>query len=173
MTPPRGMAPRGTPPAMSAPVETPAGAPATRLRALARLLDTAVRVPGTDVRVGLDPLLGLIPGVGDLASGALSAYVILLAWQAGAPTSVLLRMLGNVGVDAAVGTVPLLGDLFDVGFKANARNVSLLDRWMARPAEARRASRLAVTVVVALALLLAVGAVTVGVLVLRWVLGQL
>lgn len=147
--------------------------PAARLRSLARLLDTAVRIPGTSVRVGLDPVLGLIPGVGDLASGALSAYVILLAWRAGAPTSILLRMLGNVGLDAAVGTVPLLGDLFDVGFKANARNVGLLDRWMVRPTEERRASRLAVGLVLALALLLVVGAVTLGVVVLRWVLGQL
>src|SRR5690606_11008614 len=143
-------------PPLTGPVTEAGDAPAARLRSLARLLDIAVRIPGTNVRVGLDPVLGLIPGVGDAAAGALSTYVILLAWRTGAPTSVLLRMLGNVGIDAVVGTVPLLGDLFDVGFKANARNVALLDRWMVRPTEERRASRLAVGLVLALALLLVV-----------------
>ena len=125
-------------------------------RALARLLDTAVRVPGTNVRVGLDPILGLIPGAGDLIGGALSAYVLLLAARAGASKPILLRMLGNLAADATVGSIPLLGDLFDVGFKANARNVRLLDEFLERPRATERASGLFVTMVVAAALLLVV-----------------
>ncbi|HEX5580450.1 MAG TPA: DUF4112 domain-containing protein [Gemmatimonadaceae bacterium] len=167
-------------PPLPASTGSPASAPAdaldahdARIRALARLLDSAIRVPGTDIRFGLDPILGLFPGVGDMAAGLLSAYVILLGWRAGAPTSVLLRMLGNVGLDALVGAVPVLGDLFDVGFKANVRNVALLDRWRASPTRARRASRLVVASVIAVALLAMAGAVWLAVEVLRLVIGAL
>lgn len=106
--------------------------PATRARAIARLLDTAFRVPGTNIRFGLDGILGLIPGVGDVAGAALSGYVILTAARAGAPSTLLARMLANVGIDALVGAVPLLGDLFDVAFRANVRNATLLEGWLAR-----------------------------------------
>ncbi|HEY0969542.1 MAG TPA: DUF4112 domain-containing protein [Gemmatimonadales bacterium] len=168
-------APRPTRPARAAHHVAPHPDPAAdeRLRALSRILDTAIRIPGTDIRVGLDPILGLVPGIGDTVAGALSAYVIFLSWRAGAPTSVLLRMLGNVGVDALVGAVPVLGDLFDVGFKANARNVALLDRWRARPTEARRASRLVLAGVIAVALLAVAGAVWFGVAMLRLLVGAL
>ena len=110
--------------------------PATRARAIARLLDTAFRVPGTDIRFGLDGILGLIPGVGDVAGAALSGYVILTAARAGAPNTLLARMLANVGLDALVGAVPLLGDLFDVAFRANVRNATLLDDWLVRSGQA-------------------------------------
>ena len=140
-------------------------------RALARLLDTAIRVPGTNVRLGLDPILGLVPGVGDVAGGLLSAYVLLLAARAGAPKALLLRMLGNLGVDSLVGTVPLLGDLFDVGFKANARNARLLDEHLERPRDTERASRLFVAGVIVAALLLVVGAIAATVLVVRAIAG--
>lgn len=106
--------------------------PATRARSIARLLDTAFRVPGTNIRFGLDGILGLIPGVGDVAGAALSGYVILTAARAGAPNILLARMLANVGLDALVGAVPLLGDLFDVAFRANVRNAALLDGWLVR-----------------------------------------
>ena len=142
-----------------------------QVRALARLLDTAIRVPGTNVRLGLDPILGLIPGAGDLAGGVLSAYMLLLAARAGASKAVLLRMLGNLGADSLVGTVPLLGDLFDVGFKANARNARLLEEHLERPRDTERASRLFVAGVVVAALLLVVGAIAVTVLVVRAIAG--
>lgn len=106
--------------------------PSTRARALARLLDTAVRVPGTNIRFGLDSVLGLVPGFGDFAGAALSGYVILTAARAGAPNTLLARMLANVGIDALVGAVPVLGDLFDIAFKANVRNAALLDGYLAR-----------------------------------------
>jgi Domain of unknown function (DUF4112) len=123
-----------------------ARAPASidRLRDLARLLDEAIRIPGTNIRIGLDALLGLIPGGGDVAGGLFSGLIMLQAARAGAPASVLARMLGNVLVDVAIGTVPLLGDLFDVAWRANTRNVRLLDAWRERPAATSRASGLAV-----------------------------
>jgi hypothetical protein len=128
------------------------------LRTLARLMDDALAVPGTGLRVGLDALLGLIPGVGDLAGAAVSGYVLLVGARLGAPLPVLLRMLLNIGVDAVVGAVPLLGDLFDLGWKANRRNLVLLERYLERPAETGRASLGMVGVVLALLLLLLAGA---------------
>ena len=99
-----------------------------RLDRLARLMDEYVQIPGTDMRVGLDGLLGLIPGIGDVTTGALSAYLVYRAWALGVPKGVLVRMAGNVGLDVVIGTVPVVGDLFDIGFKANRRNVDLLKR---------------------------------------------
>jgi hypothetical protein len=144
-----------------------------RARALTRLLDSARRVPGTNVRFGLDAVLGVVPGLGDAAGAALAGYVVLLAARSGAPTSVVLRMLGNVAVDAAVGTVPLLGDLFDVAWKANTRNLALLDRYLARPAATRRTSRAVVGGIVAALSLLTVGGLALAVFVIRALIGAL
>lgn len=144
----RGM-PAPTAPAESAYLE--------RARGLARLLDRAVSVPGTRIGFGLDGLLGLIPGVGDAAGGALSLYVLYLAHRAGAPGSVLVRMAGNVALDTVVGGVPLLGDLFDLGFKANLRNIDLLERSAVDPRSARRASRLFLAGIFGLLALVLVG----------------
>jgi hypothetical protein len=93
---------------------------------LAQLLDTALLIPGTRFRIGLDGLLGLIPGVGDTIGAALSAYIILEAARLGFPKRTLLRMGGNVAVEALVGVVPILGDIFDIAWKANVRNLALL-----------------------------------------------
>ena len=118
-----------------------------RVQALARLLDSSIPIPGTRRRIGLDPLIGLIPGIGDVVGAALSGYIILEAAGLGASRATLLRMAANVAVEAVVGTVPLLGDLFDAGWKANARNVRLLSRQMEAPERAARASRLWVAAV--------------------------
>jgi hypothetical protein len=144
--------------------------PLARARALTRLLDSAARVPGTSMRFGLDPVLGLVPGLGDVAGAALSGYVVLLASRLGAPTTVIVRMLGNVVIDTVGGTVPVIGDLFDAGWKANTRNLTLLERHLGRPESTKRASRAVVWGTVAALLLLAIGAATVGVLIVRWVL---
>ncbi|MEM7135801.1 MAG: DUF4112 domain-containing protein [Myxococcota bacterium] len=98
-----------------------------RLRSLSRLLDNAVRIPGTNYRVGLDPLIGLIPGGGDVVGGLLSMYIVLEAARMGVPRAKLGRMGANVLWELGVGTVPIIGDLFDVTWKANARNVAILE----------------------------------------------
>lgn len=97
-------------------------------RRITRWLETALRIPGTQIRFGADALLGLIPGVGDAAGALLSGWLIVKAARQQAPASLLGQMLGNVLVDALVGVVPLLGDLFDIGFRANTRNLRLLEQ---------------------------------------------
>jgi hypothetical protein len=93
---------------------------------LGRLLDTAFPIPGTRYRIGLDGLLGLVPGIGDSLGTLLSSYIIFAAARLGAPKWVLLRMVGNVALEGLVGLVPILGDLFDIAWKANIRNLALL-----------------------------------------------
>ncbi len=143
---------------------------AERVRAMARVLDTAVRVPGTPVRFGLDAVLGLIPGVGDVVGAAASGYIVLAAARLGAPAPVLVRMLLNVGIDTLVGTVPLFGDVFDLGWRSNTRNVALLERHLADPRGARAASRRVVLAVLAGIALLAVAGAVLVVLLLQAVL---
>ena len=108
------------------------------------MLDEAIRIPGTNIRIGLDALLGLLPGGGDVAAGVFSGEIILQAARAGAPTPVLGRMLGNVVLDVVVGSIPILGDVFDVAWRANSRNVRLLEAWLDRPTATKRASALTV-----------------------------
>ena len=103
-----------------------------RLDALASLLDTAFILPGTNVRFGFDALIGLIPGIGDVITTAISLYIAHEAHQLGAPLHVIMRMLANVALDGFVGAVPLVGDAFDVMWRANRRNVRLLREWLAR-----------------------------------------
>lgn len=116
----------------------------TRARTIAMLLDSALPVPGTRWRIGLDPLLGLVPGLGDLAGAAMSGHIVLLAARLGAPASVVARMIGHVVLDTLLGAVPVLGDLFDAAWRSNLRNVALLEAWLAEPARARRSSALLV-----------------------------
>lgn len=99
-----------------------------RARRVADLLDSSVALPLVRYRVGLDALVGLLPGVGDWATTMAALYVVWQAVRLGVPRLTLLRMLGNVAVDAAVGAVPLVGDLLDAGWKANEKNVALLER---------------------------------------------
>lgn len=96
------------------------------LRRLAWWLDAAFRIPGTQMRVGFDALLGLVPGVGDTIGALLSTYIILAAARRGASVWTVARMLANVGVETTLGAIPIVGDLFDATFKANLRNVALL-----------------------------------------------
>src|SRR5215831_8882023 len=111
-----------------------------RLRTLAWLLDSAIVLPG-GFRIGLDPLIGLIPGLGDAIGVAFSAYIVIEAANLGAPLSVVLRMIGNVLLDGLVGSIPIAGDLFDFAFKANLRNIALLEHYHFDPSGAHRSSR--------------------------------
>lgn len=99
-----------------------------RLENFAHWLDDRFKIPGTNITFGLDSLIGLIPGVGDSATAVSSVYLIGQARALGAPTSLLLRMGFNVLVDLLIGAIPLIGDIFDIGFKANRRNIAHLKR---------------------------------------------
>jgi hypothetical protein len=145
--------------------------PLARARALARLLDSSVRVPGTGIRFGADAVIGLIPGLGDIGGAALAGYLVILAQRLGVPRAVVLRMLANVAVDTLGGTVPLIGDLFDVAYKSNMRNVALLERALERPAATTRTSRLMVAgTILGLAVLVG-GGLVVTVLAIRAIAG--
>jgi Domain of unknown function (DUF4112) len=101
-----------------------------RLEAIAKLLDVAFILPGTNIRYGIDGLIGLIPVVGDIITTAISLWLVREARALGAPWYITARMLGNVALDGVVGMVPFAGDAFDVMFRANMRNVRLLRRWL-------------------------------------------
>lgn len=103
-----------------------------RLEKLAWLLDGALVVPGTEIRVGLDALIGLVPGVGDVVAAALSSYLIFEARRLGAPKHVILRMVWNLGLDTVLGAVPVVGDVFDVAWRANLKNLRLLEDYLDR-----------------------------------------
>jgi len=138
----------------------------TRVQGLARLLDSAVRIPGTRVRFGLDALFGLLPAGGDVVGATLSAAIVLTAARWGAPPAVLTRMIGNLVLDALLGFLPLVGDVIDVGLRANVRNVDLLKRHLESAERTRRRSRWALaavgTVLLVILGLLAWGAYYVG-----------
>lgn len=112
-----------------------------RLRRLAWWLDDGIAVPGTRRRIGLDPVIGLIPGFGDAAGAAVAGWLLLEAAAAGVSNATILRMALNLLLDATCGAVPVLGDLFDLGWKANSRNIALLERHLEAPGESRRADR--------------------------------
>ena len=98
-----------------------------QVRMIARMMDDSFRVPGTKIRFGLDTILGLVPGLGDVVTSAISLLIVHHAWQSGASKLTIARMLGNVGVDFLIGSVPVAGDLFDFAWKANRRNARLLE----------------------------------------------
>ncbi|TWT38304.1 hypothetical protein KOR42_51850 [Thalassoglobus neptunius] len=97
-----------------------------RIYQIADLLDNSMTVPGTRFRVGWDSVIGLVPGIGDLTSAAISGYLVVEAAKLGAPKWGLMKMLGNVGVDTFVGAIPIFGDLFDAAYRCNRRNARLL-----------------------------------------------
>lgn len=130
-----------------------------RARQVARLLDETFRVPGTDIRIGVDGLIGLIPVAGDAIGAALSATVLVMAARAGVRPAILARMAGNVLLELVVGAIPVLGDAFDFVWKANRRNADLLERALADPDGTSRnsAALLACIAVTVIATLGAVG----------------
>jgi hypothetical protein len=134
-------------------------------RTVARVLDRSFRIPGTKLRFGLDPILGLLPVGGDVLAALGSGYILYVAWRNGAPGTLLGKMLVNVLVDTVVGAVPVVGDLFDAGWQANARNVEMLESWLGEEGSRHHGTpAMLVGVIAALVLLVA------GVVGLVWLL---
>lgn len=136
---------------------------------LAELMDRAFRIPGTRIRFGLDAIIGLIPGAGDLLTAFVGTYGLWIARKLGVPASIQGRMLMNLGIDALVGAVPLLGDVFDVAFKAHIRNKVLLERWLATPHKAQRSSLVMLIAAIAALFLICGGVVWITILAFRWI----
>ena len=147
----------------------PASASLKRLRQISHLLDNAIALPGTDFRIGLDPILGILPGGGDVITGLMSVYIVFEGARMGLPATTLGRMGFNILLDTLTGTIPIIGDFFDITWKANSLNVALLEKHMADPEPSRAADRLFAVVVVVGLLALVLGAATLSV----WVLVQL
>lgn len=103
-----------------------------KIRKIAKLLDTAIGIPGTKIRFGLDPILGLIPGGGDLISAGISAYMIYLAARFGLKSAEIFKMIQNVVIETAIGSIPIAGDIFDAYYKANMRNLEILEQHVAK-----------------------------------------
>lgn len=142
------------------------------LRRWAVLLDSAFKVPGLPVRFGLDPILGLVPGLGDLTTPIFTVALLVTGVRMRVPAVVLARMVVNAGIDAIIGLVPILGNLADIGWKANLHNLDLLERHMVPGTPATRADVWIVTAGVALIALLAVLSLSVLLLAV-WLLGWL
>jgi hypothetical protein len=151
------------------PPRTPPGL--ERARRIARVLDDFVRVPGTDRRIGLDPVIGLVPGLGDWLTLVISLDLVFSAARLGAGAAVLVRMTGNLALDALVGTVPLVGDLFDFGWKANKRNLALLESLVRDREGTRRRSRWLIGFILAAAVSLVALGLWAGWLILQWFVG--
>jgi Domain of unknown function (DUF4112) len=144
-----------------------------RLRKVGWVLDNSFRIPGTQIRFGVDTIIGLVPGLGDVIAGALSLYIIAESARLGVPRSLLARMGWNVAVDTLVGEVPILGDLFDVVWKANMRNLALLEEHLQQPIASTKANRGFVVVLCLGLLLLTAGAIALAVLLFRFFDGML
>jgi hypothetical protein len=135
-----------------------------RIRALSHLLDDAISIPGTPIRFGIDAIIGLLPIGGDMVGVILSAYIVLEASRFGLSRSTLIRMVINLLLDGTIGCLPILGDMFDVTWKANLRNVALLDAHLAQPQTQRHADRRFVSLLLIVLALLVLGAIALIVL---------
>ncbi len=139
-----------------------------KLNRLARLMDSSIPISGTRMRFGLDGLIGLIPGVGDTAGAIVSTYILSEAAQVGAPKSILLKMAFNIGLDALLGIVPVVGDLSDFVWKANQRNVKLLNDYLDQPEKTVTHSRLFVGCLGFLVFGVVISIGVLGFLIMRW-----
>lgn len=138
-----------------------------RLRKLTRLLDNAIAIPGTTFRIGLDPILGLLPVAGDFLGTALSAYIVIEAARLGLPRATLGRMVFNIVAESVLGVVPVLGDLFDFAWKANVKNMELLETHFNVARESEKANRWFIFLLLAGLIIVGVGLVTFSVLVIK------
>jgi hypothetical protein len=140
---------------------------------LAWLLDAAIRVPGTQFRIGFDGLIGLIPGFGDAAGSVVSSYIIAHAARMGAPKSTLIHMAFNVLIESLIGLIPIVGDLFDFAWKANSRNMRLLQQYSLDPRRTTNRNRVFVIVLCVVLVALIVGIVWLGIVIIAWLVQAL
>ena len=138
---------------------------------LAWLLDASIKVPFTRWRIGLDGLVGLIPGVGDAVAGVASMWIVLAGVRRGAPFTVVLRMLLNVAVETIIGSIPIIGDLFDFVFRANLRNMDLIRQYEKDPSRTHKKSRWGLILTLALLFLVLVLVIWLAFSLLGWVWG--
>lgn len=141
-----------------------------RLRKLSRLLDNAIAIPGTKFRIGLDPIIGLIPGAGDFIGTALSAYIVIEAARLGLPKQTLGKMVYNIVLESVVGAVPIVGDWFDFAWKANVKNIELLESHLGVAQESQKASWWFILLLVVGLFMLCIGLVSLSVLLIRLLL---
>lgn len=116
-------------PEILSPPRVPRGLTDEQLDHLAAVLDDIFHIPGTKIRFGLDPIVGLVPGLGDIITGLLSFLIVFAAWQRGLPRIALSRMVANIAIDTLLGAIPILGDVFDTVWKSNRMNYNLLVRY--------------------------------------------
>jgi hypothetical protein len=100
------------------------------IRKLAYFLDNCIPIPGTEIRFGFDPIFGLLPGVGDFLGAVIGAYIVLKATSLGVPANIILLMVGNILLESVIGIVFVFGDLFDAAWKANLKNLALIEEHM-------------------------------------------
>ncbi|BBD56180.1 DUF4112 domain-containing protein [Planktothrix agardhii] len=144
-----------------------------RMRSLSTLLDNAIRVPGTSIGLGIDPILGLIPGGGDILGGVLSIYIVFEAFKLGLPRETLITMVSNIALETITGTVPVFGDIFDVAWKANVKNVELLEDYVNSPELGEKADPWFVFLLLGGLLLLIILIAIVGIAVLAFIFNRL
>lgn len=144
------------------------------MRRFAYIMDEAFSIPGTRVRVGLDALLGLIPGIGDVIGGVLSTWIVVGALRHRVPTRIIVRMILNIGIDLLFGAVPVAGDVFDFLYEENVKNMRLLEKHRDRRRPPRSFSAIAFTaaclvlLVITMAVLMVAGVIALG----FWIIGQ-
>lgn len=142
-----------------------------RLRRLSHLLDNAIGIPGTPVRFGIDPILGLVPGIGDFLGSALSIYIVVEAARWGIPRPALVKMVSNILFDTVFGTVPVIGDFADVAWKANVKNIVLLEEHLDLPPQQRQATNWwFITLLIVGLLLVVIGVAAISLMIFAWLL---
>lgn len=145
------------------------GKKSTLTNDFAKLLDSKFRIPGTNIRFGIDPIVGLIPGAGDVLAGSISIYFLIQGVRLGADAAVLGRMFLNILMDVLIGSIPVLGDVFDVYWKANLRNARILDEVQKHPEKTTTESRLWIWFVAILCIAILIGIV----LLIGWLLAEI
>jgi Domain of unknown function (DUF4112) len=153
---------------MPQPEQLPHITKVNRLRRLSQLLDNAIPIPGTGYRVGIDPILGLLPSGGDTLAGALGAYIVIESARMGIPRKVVGQMVRNIIFDSVIGIVPVLGDLFDVGWKANVKNIALLEKHLHLTQHNRPSDRLFLIGLIILLTAIIIGFTFLTIVIIRW-----